>query len=224
MDDQIIFVDLRIKKIGDTNVSYVKERIWRPLVSFNSWVLKRGEIPGVAADGLGITLITNAAIIIEGIIGDILDEHYYNSNQENDSNLESKNWEKKKSDYNSLFTKRLELYQNYKSIAIIFSFRNNLAHGLANIEKTASHAGENQKSQQVSVNEKYRSIRKYFIKNGFISNEETPVNNNQLWKLKNAWFLWQEAKSFISDVLKENESKFNIGIIYNWEAATSGRG
>lgn len=37
MDDYTIHMNVRMIKIGDGNVAVVKERIWRPLVSLNTF-------------------------------------------------------------------------------------------------------------------------------------------------------------------------------------------
>jgi len=226
MDDYTIHVNLSINKVGDRNVSVIKERIWRPLVSYHTHLLKKITMPKFLFDGLGLTLITTSAIIAEGVIADIIDEHCLNTGitPEWGTGLERATWRDKKDKYNSLFTKQLESYIGYDAIDILFRFRNNVAHGLAHLEKSSIQEVTNQKSDLESVNVNYQLIRKFFIDRRVMQPTDTSSNTNHLWQFKNASHLWFEAKSFITNVLKDNESSFIDSIRSEWETATSGKG
>ena len=226
MDDYTIHVNLNVNKVGDRNVSVVKERIWRPLVSYHTWLLKKIQMPGFLFDGLGLTLITTSAIIVEGIIADIIDEHCVNNGITPNwgIGLERATWRDKKNKYNSLFTKQLESYRGYDAIDILFRFRNNVAHGLAHLEQSSIQEVTNQKSELESVNGNYQLIRQFFIDRRLMQPTDTSSNTNHLWQFRNVSYLWFEAKWFLTDVLKDNESGFIDAIRSEWETATSGKG
>lgn len=113
MDNYNIHVNLRITKVGNETVSLTKERLWRPLLSFNTWVLKGITMPGFMYDGLGLTLIMNTAVITEGVIADIIDEYSLNAGLISDwgENINRATWASKKEKFNSLFEKKLESYR-----------------------------------------------------------------------------------------------------------------
>jgi hypothetical protein len=226
MDNYTIHFNVRLNKIGDRNVSMVKERLWRPLVSYHTHLLKKITMPKFLFDGLGLTLITTSAIIVEGVIADIIDEHCLNSGITSDwgTGLERATWRPKKDKYNALFTKQLESYIGYDAIDILFRFRNNVAHGLAHLEKSSIQEVTNQKSELESINVNYQLIRKFFIDRKMMQPTDTSSNTNHLWQFTNASHLWFEVKAFLTDVLKHNESSYIDGIRSEWETATSGKG
>lgn len=226
MDDYTIHMNVRVNKIGDKNVAVVKERLWRPLVSFHHWVSKGIDMPGFVYDGLGLTFITNSAIIVEGVIADIIDEHWENSGITSNwgADLERATWVDKKNKYNSTFQKKLEQYKGFDAVEVLFKFRNNVAHGLAHIEVSSIQEITNNKTELESVNNKYQAIRNFLINRRFITPTDTSSNTNHLWNFRNAAYLWFEAKCFLDDVLSENESTFKEGIISEWKTANSGHG
>jgi hypothetical protein len=97
MGDYTIHVNVRLDKVGDRNIGTFKDRIWRPLISSQTWVEKGIIMPGYIYDGLGLTFITNTAIIVEGIIADIIDEECVNTKKTPNwgTNLEKATWTKK---------------------------------------------------------------------------------------------------------------------------------
>ena len=226
MDDFTIHANVRINKVGDQNVATVKERIWRPIVSYHTHLMKKIEMPRFLFDGLGLSLITNSAIVVEGVISDILDEYSFNTGLIPNwgVGLDRMKWWEKKNKYNSLFTKKLESYKGFDAVDILFRFRNNVAHGLAHLEQSSTQEVTNDKSDLESINNNYELIRQFFISKRLMKPSDTSSNTNHLWDFMNAAFLWHEAKWFLDDVLKGNESLFNDAIKSEWETATSGRG
>lgn len=226
MDDYTIHINVRLEKSGDQNIAYSKERIWRPLVSFLTWITNGVPMKGFVRDGVGLTFITNMGIIVEGIIADIIDEHRINNklpaNPEDD--LEKAAWAAKMRIYNSLFEKKISSYSGYKAVKILFLFRNNVAHGLSHVERSAIQQATNNKSNLSSTNKEYEQLRAYFIRQGVMKNTDTPGNVNQLWKYTNIQFLWHEVRKFIEDVLQHNESTHKETILSEWNTAIRGKG
>lgn len=226
MDDYTIHINVRLEKSGDQHIAYTKERIWRPLVSFLTWITNGVPMNGFVRDGVGLTFITNMGIIVEGIIADIIDEYRINNKLPNDpkDDLEKATWVAKMRIYNSLFDKKISNYSGYKAVKILFIFRNNVAHGLSHVERSAIQQSTNHKSKLSSTNKEYEKIRTYFIRQGVMKNADTPGNVNQLWNYTNIQFLWHEIRKFIEEVLQHNESKHNKPILSEWETAILGRG
>lgn len=224
MKDSIIFHQVSINKVGDKHVSHVKERIWRPLVSYLSWWMGPEEkrLSGFVLDGVGLSLITNMAIITEGIIADLIDEHLVGNKITPNwgSNVET-TWAFKRKLYNKTFRKPLDDYKGYDAILILIKFRNNVAHGLAHVEESSLQETTNQQSLLKSNNNNYQEIREYFIKKGVMKSSFITSNTNHLWNFRNVQFLWLEVQAFITLVLQENESNRKQTIIDQWEAAIS---
>jgi hypothetical protein len=183
-------------------------------------------MPEFVTDGLGLIFITNMAIIVEGVIADIIDDYCVNNNTTPNwgVNLEKATWFNKNSKYNSLFAKKLESYRGYDAIDILFQFRNNVAHGLAHIEESSIQELTNNTSPLKSTNNNYQKIRKFLIKRQIVKATDISSNANHLRKFNTAIYFWLETRCFLEDILRHNESPFNEGIKSEWSTAISGRG
>lgn len=227
MDDYTIHVNINVSKAGDRSVAVTKERIWRPLVSLHTW-FENGKtpLPGFIWDAFGLSMITNTAIIVEGVIADLIDEHCVGNNVTDawGRGLERLTWAGKKQKYNSLFAKKLESYKGFDAVDILFLFRNNVAHGLSHLEQSSNHEVTNEWTDLESVNSNYELIRKFFIDRRVMKAKGVSSNSDVLWRHRNVLHLWSEAKCFLADILKENESEFKEGIVGEWKTATEGRG
>jgi hypothetical protein len=82
----------------------------------------------------------------------------------------------------------------------------------------------NNKTELKSAYNEYQTIRNFLIERRLLKSSDTPSNTNHLWNYKNASYLWFEARCFIEDVLKNNESQYKESIISEWRTAISGSG
>lgn len=227
MDDYTIHVNINLSKAGDRNVAVTKERIWRPLVSLHTWFEKgKTPLPGFIWDAFGLSMITNTAIIVEGVIADLIDEYCVGNNITPawGTDLDRLTWTGKEQKYNSLFAKKLDSYKGYDAIEILFLFRNNVAHGLAHLEQSSNQEVTNERTDLESINRNYEKIRNFFIQRRLMEVKDVSSNSDQLWRHRNVSYLWFEVKCFLDDVIKENESEFKEGIVGEWKTATEGRG
>ncbi|HTA28072.1 MAG TPA: hypothetical protein VK809_09805, partial [Bacteroidia bacterium] len=166
--------------------------------------------------GIGLIIINSLAISIEGFIADIISEHLDNGElvkPKEIKELDKISWEKKVKMYNGLFQKKLEDYPEYKSIEVLFIFRNNISHGRTHTEITKTDRISNEKTVLESVNKNYQIVRRYLIDKGLLLETDISSNVETLWKLNVAAFLFHEAEKFLFAVVKENESNRKLGIV-----------
>lgn len=166
MDDYTIHLNVNVAKIGDRNVAVSKERIWRPLVSLHAYFGSgKTPLPGYIWDAFGLAMITNMAIIVEGVIADLIDEYCVGNTITPawGTDLDKLTWAGKRQKYDSLFAKKLEAYKGYNAVEILFLFRNNIAHGLAHLEQSSNQEVTNERTDLESINRNYELIRKFFI-------------------------------------------------------------
>lgn len=216
-----IHINVDIHQEGNTNIAIVKNRIWPSMLSFLQWVTFEKPIPRYVTDGLGITVISNLAIISEGIITDIIEEYLRNNNITTTINLEFATWSKKKDIYNQLFQKKIEDYNYFESVEALFWLRNNIAHGRTHAEISKIEIGTTNKSNIESQNKNYEQVRQYFIQKKIMKPSDTSNNFDFLWKIENAIFLYSEVKKCLQSILSENESLFKEGILSEWGTANN---
>src|SRR5678815_446953 len=116
--ESTIHLNVDIRKEGSHSVAVTKTRIWPSLLAYLQWATCGKSMPRYIADGLGLTIINNLAIIAEGIITDLTEEFIKHSGMTLTTavNFDRDTWNKKKDVYNQLFVKKLEDYPCYKSI------------------------------------------------------------------------------------------------------------
>lgn len=215
--DETIHINFGAYKSETQNIGYSKTRLWPAMLSSIRWLTQTG-IPGhnLIPDGISLMIINNLAISVEGFIADIIAEHLDNGELEKPFEivqLDWKKWDFKKELYNKLFTKKIESYPAYKSIEILFIFRNNISHGKTHTEVTKTDLISGEKSILVSVNEKYQKIREYLIEKNILKETDISSNIEVLWKLQTSALLFFEVTKFLFALIKENESDRKGGIL-----------
>ena len=127
------------------------------------WILKN-PIPGnnLIQSGIGLMIINNLAISVEGFITDILIAHLdnYEADKPNQiKELEFATWAPKKELYNKSFQKSLDSYSQLESVEVLFNLRNNLSHGLSHSEINKVEIKSGEKSNLESINKNYQLAR-----------------------------------------------------------------
>jgi hypothetical protein len=216
--EQTIHINVELRKEGLHNVSITKTRIWPQLLTYLRWSVFGKQIPSFVSGGLGLNILNNLAIIVEGVVTDLVEEHAKRTGLIS-LDCDRDGWDKKKKAYNRIFQNKLETYPCYDAVEVLFWFRNNIAHGRSHSEvlKIESETGE--KSPIESESKKYEKIRRYLIDKKMMKNSDTPNNVDFLWKLENAIVLYSQVIIFLESVLAGNESSYKDGIISEWKTA-----
>lgn len=212
--EEKIHINIEVYKTDTHYIGGSKTRLWSAILSSLRWLTTTG-IPGNIQSGIGLMIINNLAIAVEGFISDIIIEHLDNGELEKPEEVKMDNiqWRKKVKEYNALFRDKLETYSEYKSIEILFDLRNNISHGRTHreISKTDIRTGE--KTVLESVNKNYQKVRLYCIDKGLLIEKDTSSNIDVLWKLNIAAFFFLEVTKFLFAVIRINESDKKGGIL-----------
>lgn len=181
------------------------------------WLLQRSDIPSSTnlRNGLGLIIINNLAIAIEGLITDIIIDHlddYKPQKPKLFDDLNKKGWWFKKDAYNKTFKKQLEIYSSYKSIENLFRLRNNIAHGKTHLETNEKTLATDVIEKVRSVDDKYQQVRLYLIEQNVIPDKDTSSNADVLWTFNISKFFFEESLKFIQSVIHGNESSKKMGI------------
>lgn len=216
MDETIhIYIDALLKT--DTHTLLVtKKRLWPSIIASLRWLFNR-PISGntLIQNGLGLLMINNLAIAVEGFITDVLVE-YLDTNELEKSdrikNIESSSWKSKIKAYNKVFPNSLDKCVSYRSIELLFFLRNNTAHGLTHREKNTTEIATAKKSKIESIDKNYQKAREFFNEIGRIKATELSSNIETLWGINNCYFFLSEVRLFLHSVLENNKSEKFIGI------------
>ena len=202
---------------GNEVVSISKFRLWPSLLAYSRWILKN-TIPGhnLVRSGLGITVINNLAIAVEGFVADMVVEKLDTNQPEKPKEiifLESKaTWAQKRGLFNKNFKNKLESYPEFESIKVLFSLRNNFLHGLSHSEVTTRKIDSEEWAKLKSTNDKYQVARSFFVKKGLLKDAETHSNVEMLWKLEIVVFLYSETQKLLTRIMADNDLPNFIGI------------
>lgn len=221
-NEPIIHVNLAMYKEGDTYIAVTKTRIWPPLLAYLQWITASIQMPGYLTEGLGLTIINNLAIIAEGVLTDLIEEHVAHTGAvlTPPLNFHRDGWSKKVTAYNQLFTQPLENYSCYRSMECIIRLRNNIAHGRSHSEIASSIPEQPTDTTLIeSENANYEYVRQYLIEKELLQPSSQFSNVNSLWQVNNAQFLLSEVKFFIQSMLDANESPCKAGIVSEWNNA-----
>ena len=198
-------------------VSVSKFRLWPALVAYSRWTLKN-VIPGhnLIRGGLGLSIVNNLAIAVEGFIADMVIEKL-ETNEPNKSPdlifLESKaTWHHKKKLFNENFPKVLENYPEFEAVEILFNLRNNMLHGLTHTEQTKRNIDSEEWIQVTSINQKYQKVRDFFVNKGLLPNLKTNSSSELLWKVEIVVFLFSQVQRFLTKIIADNNTPKFSGI------------
>jgi hypothetical protein len=208
-------------------VNIVKTRLWSYILMSINWLI-RNPIHGTTnvQNGIGLMIINNLAISIEGFITDLITEHLFENELEKLEHIKKlglTGWKKKKEHYNKIFDKKIESYASYKSIETLFFLRNNISHGKTHLEIDRREIVTGNKSKIESADNNYQKVRSYLIENKVIQETEVSSNVKVLWTLNIARHFWIETQIFLAAIAKENESSKKQGILAEFETVLSNK-
>ena len=214
--DETIHINIGASQTDTHYIASYTVRVWPHLLASVNWIL-RNPISGnlLIQHGISITVINNLAIAVEGFIADIISEYLYKKDHLkaiSNIDLDRMTWQNKRKLYNELFSKRLEAYLLYDGIETLISFRNNLAHGRTYTEYTMREIAGDEISDIESGNKVYQDLRTYLIKNRLLKPGNISSNVEVPWKIQIACHFVGLVKSFMENVLRENESDSKLGI------------
>lgn len=206
-------IHLYVDNIYKTDTHYItttKTRLWPSLIAAQRWLFK-DSIKGstLIINGLGLMVINNLAISVEGFLTDILIEYLDNHELEKSDKIkqiENSNWNSKVKIYNTTFENRLDKCLAYEAIDILMLLRNNTAHGRTHTERSGIKIGTTESTQIESLNKNYERVRKYFHKVKIMKESENFSNVETLWKIQHAWFFMSQVKLFLYSILENNKS------------------
>lgn len=209
--DETIHINVEVHKSNTHYVNIVKTRLWSAILSSINWLIKN-PIPGSinVQSGLGLMIINNLAIAVEGFIADLIIEHLDDHElikSKQVKNVARETWQPKKKKYNEIFEKNIESYPEYKSIEIFFLLRNNISHGKTHLEISKTDIVTREKTFIESTDKNYQIVRRYLIRKNIIKERDTSSNAEILWKLNIAIFFFHEVKRFLFTIIGNNESE-----------------
>lgn len=218
--EETFFLNIDLNKTNTHIESKTKTRIWPSLLSFNNWIMQ-SRIPGMVADGTGITLLVNSSIIVEGLITDLIVDFIKNQPESERPvfNPDRATWKNKKPLYNQLFEMSLETFPCFQTIDVLITFRNNLAHGRSHDEVVRTENSTGVKGNVESENGGYQIIRNYLIEKRLLTAKEIPSNADCFWKYHTARIIALEVKQFLSDLIKQHTGPYAMGITTELEYA-----
>ena len=215
--EEVIHINVGGYITEDEVVSVSKFRLWPALLAYSRWTVKN-IIPGhnLIRSGIGLSLVNNLAVAVEGFVADMVVENL-DTNDQNKSPelifLESKaTWHHKKKLFNENFEKGLESYGEFEAVEILFNLRNNMLHGLTHTEQTKRKMDSEEWIQVTSINEKYQKARNFFISKGLMPDLKTHSSAELLWKIEIVVFLFSQVQIFLTKIISENNSPKFIGI------------
>ena len=223
--EETIHINVELHKSDTHYISITKTRLWSQILISLNWLIKAPIARTVSIqNGLGLMIINNLAILIEGFISDLITEHLDNNElvkPKEIKGLDKNGWSHKKELYNKTFQKDLESYAEYKSIESLFFLRNNISHGKTHNEINKTHIISGQKTIIESVDKNYQKVRKYLVEKKVITEKDTSSNVDVLWKLQIAFFFFSESKKFLFAVIQTNESNKKQAILSELQSSLS---
>jgi hypothetical protein len=107
-------------------ISISKVRLWPAILASLQWMI-RNPIPGhnLVQSGIGLIIINNLAISVEGFIADMIIQKIDNNEENKPPDIQSlqgynATWKLKIKLYNKYFDKKLESYSQFKAMEILF--------------------------------------------------------------------------------------------------------
>ncbi|MEQ1554822.1 MAG: hypothetical protein ABL929_11615 [Ferruginibacter sp.] len=175
--------------------------------------------------GRSIIILTNLAQLIEGFLTDIVVSHL-ESNPEADKdktldniNLGKLKWKDLILRYDEYFGMKLNEIDTFKSIEILFTFRNNISHGKTYSEQ--SFRNNDNSILNNSTDKKYEKVRQYLIDSKVIKYEIVSANQPTILEPAVADFFYFEVKKFLFSVINEIEFQkketLNLQLINSFE-------
>ena len=202
-------VNLKLEKTNTHYVGTTTTRLWPELLRFT-----RSMLRGVGSHGTYLTAIINSAIIVEGFVTDIildqLDGKKPNSSKAFDP--ERATWKDKLKAFEELFGKRIEDFNEFEGLEVLFLLRNNISHGRSHVEISKIDIQTGEKSIVESKNRNYQKVRDYLVKYGILTPKDTPSNVDVLWKPLTAALLLTTTESFLHSVLKMENIRNKEGL------------
>ena len=214
-----IHLNINLEKTGNGAKTTSTVRLWSYMPSSLSWIMK---LPYPAsADivcGRTIIILTNLALLVEGFLTDIVTCHIVNKADVKMKEVLDKintgqlKWKDLIIKYAEYFGKDLDDIPSFKSIEILFAFRNNIAHGKTYSEQSVNQNDVENKVTNFSIDKKYEKVRQYLIEKGVIRYETVTANQPQILDSNVTVFFYFEVKSFLFSVINgvEFDKKENI--------------
>ncbi|WP_460219410.1 hypothetical protein [Psychroserpens sp. MEBiC05023] len=190
-----------------------KSNAWWQLPELNDYLISLRKNNRLEYS-LNISIIMNSAIIVEGFLYETIKDHVgemvWNKtisdrlNTEFNKRLDNSSWNELINHFQTVFDFGLNSLtepENWKAIMILFSFRNMLTHSkpimfsvkMINKKPVMRHLGNYEKVYQFLVE------KKLINKIDFYESMETELINSKI-----ADFFWNEAQTFINNVVKQS--------------------
>jgi len=162
--------------------------------------------------------LTNLALLVEGFLTDIVVSHIENSSEQKmkavleDIYSKGLKWKELIKKYKEYFYKDLNDIPSFKSIEILFIFRNNISHGKTYSEISISQNDIQDKFLNSSVDKKYEKVRQHLVDMNVINYEIITANQPKILDSNVPIFFYFEIKKFLFTVIDsiEFDKKENI--------------
>ena len=214
-----IHLNINLEKTENGAIMTSTVRLWSYMPSSLSWIMKL-PYPASADIECGRTIIilTNLALLVEGFLTDIVACHIENKSEDKIKEVLDKintgklKWKDLITKYAEYFSKDLNDIPSFKSIEILFAFRNNIAHGKTYSEQSVSQNAIEDKVTNFSLDKKYEKVRQYLIEMNVIRYETVTANQPKILDSNVTVFFYFEVKSFLFSVINgiEFDKKENI--------------
>ncbi len=210
MDETIHIYIESVSSNANESISATKKRLWPSLIISLRWLFSK-PISGrtVVQNGLGLSTVNSLAIAVEGFVGDLLVDYFYDSadpGQQIIKKIENSNWSSKVRIYNKTFPNSIKDCAGYEAIEILMLLRNYTAHGRTHREKSVLKANDPNFVKTESIDYNYREARQYFEKIGLLKKNEKMSNSEMLWNIRNVVFLMSQVQVFLYSLLQNNKS------------------
>jgi hypothetical protein len=203
-----IHLNINLEKTETGNITTTTVRLWSYIPSSLSWLMKlpfSGSADIVC--GRSIILLTNLALLVEGFLTDIIVGHIENSPEQELKDILEKiysgqlKWKDLITKYSEYFGKDLNDIPAFKSIEILFVFRNNISHGKTYSENSISQNDAQGKFVNFSTDKKYEKVRQYLIEMNVIKYELVTANQPKILDSNVPNFFYFEVKRFLFSLI-----------------------
>jgi len=214
-----IHLNINLEKTETGCIATTTVRLWSYIPSSLSWLIKlHYQASADIVCGRSIILLTNLALLVEGFLTDIVVSHIENSSEQKmkavleDIYSKGLKWKELIKKYKEYFYKDLNDIPSFKSIEILFIFRNNISHGKTYSEISISQNDIQDKFLNSSVDKKYEKVRQYLVDMNVINYEIITANQPKILDSNVPIFFYFEIKKFLFTVIDsiEFDKKENI--------------
>lgn len=203
-----IHLNINLEKSETGCIATTTVRLWSYIPSSLSWLM-RLPYPASAdiVCGRSVILLTNLALLAEGFLTDIIVSHIENSSEQKKKDVLEKiysgqlKWKDLITKFKEYFDKDLNDIPSFKSIEILFLFRNNIAHGKTYSENSTSQNDMQGKYSNSSIDKKYEKVRQYLIEMNVIRYEIVTANQPKILDSNVPIFFYLEVKKFLFNII-----------------------